>query len=247
MLDNPRHDKILLYLKKHQSATVTELASALYVSEATVRRSLAEMQEIGLLRRNHGGAVLLEKADEISIFVRMTENAREKEIAVTNALRALRMDYSSIFLDSSSTVLALAQRMDLTNKTVVVNNLETALRLARVKDINLIVPGGTIAKTGVSIMGSWTTALLADFHFDLMLASCSAIIGRGAFETSLDQREIKRMAFDRSKIRFLIADHTKFSGAGNYLFKELAAFDKIIFDQVPEDKRELLKGLPLVL
>ncbi len=247
MLSNPRQEKILNYLKKNRSATVKELATALYVSEATIRRSLVEMQEIGLLRRNHGGAVLLEEADEISIFVRMTENAYEKEVVATKALKALRSDYRTIFLDSSSTVLALAQRMNLSNKTVVVNNLETALRLTRIKGINLIVPGGTIDTTAISITGSWANTLLSDFHFDLMLASCAAIIGRGAYETSLDQRDIKRTVFDRSKVRILVADHTKFTEEGNYLFKDLSEFDKVVLDEIPKDRLSDLKGLPIIV
>lgn len=243
---NTRQDLILAYLKKNVSATVKELAAALYVSDATVRRDLVEMQNIGLLKRSHGGAVLLEAADEISIFVRMTENAEEKAAAAAKALEVIPTDFSTVFFDSSSTVLALALRMNLTNKTVVVNNLQTALQLAKVRDINLIVPGGTIARTGVSISGSWTNTLLADFHFDLMIASCAAVVGRGAYETSVDVREIKRTVFDRSDCRIFIADHTKFDRSGTYLFEDLGAFDKIVFDRIDDRRRQAFEGLPVI-
>lgn len=243
---NTRQDAILAYLKQHTSATVKELSGALFVSDATIRRDLAEMQNVGLLKRSHGGAVLLEAADEISIFVRMTENATEKELTATKALEHIPTDFQTAFFDSSSTVLALALRMNLSNKTIVVNNLQTALQLARIRDINLIVPGGNIAKTGVSILGSWTNTLLSEFRFDLMLASCAAVVGKDAYETSVDQREIKRTVFDRSACRILVADHTKFSKTGTYLFKELSAFDKIIFDRVDPAYRKALEGLPVV-
>ena len=113
MLQNERQEEILKILKQNRSATVRALAQKLYVSDATVRRDLMEMQNLGLLKRSHGGAVLLENADEISIFVRMNENADEKERTATNALKYLPNDFETVFLDSSSTVLALAQRMDL--------------------------------------------------------------------------------------------------------------------------------------
>ena len=83
---NERHNAILTILKEKKSAKVGELASVLFVSEATVRRDLAEMQKLGLIERSHGGAFLSDNADEVSIFVRMNKNAKEKERAASNAL-----------------------------------------------------------------------------------------------------------------------------------------------------------------
>ena len=79
MLTSERQNKILEYLKERKTAFVRDLAAALYVSEATVRRDLNEMQKLGLIERSHGGAILPENAEEVSIFVRMNKNAREKE------------------------------------------------------------------------------------------------------------------------------------------------------------------------
>lgn len=246
MLTDTRQEKILSYLKEHVTSTVKELAAALYVSDATIRRDLTEMQNLGLLKRSHGGAVLLETADEISIFVRMAENAKEKEAAATKALAHLPTDFKTVFLDSSSTVLALAQRMDLSNKTVVTNGLQTVLHLAKIRGINLIMPGGSLSTTGISITGSWTNNLLSEFRYDLMLASCAAITDRSIYETSLDQREIKRTVFDRSDCHILIADHTKFSKTGAYRFQDLSAFDKIVFDELTEAQRAAFADLPVI-
>ena len=57
MHTNERFDLILDYLKMHKRATVADLSKLVYVSEATVRRDLNEMQRMGLLRRTHGGAM----------------------------------------------------------------------------------------------------------------------------------------------------------------------------------------------
>lgn len=89
MLTNERQNKIMDFLKEHKTAVVRELAASLYVSEATVRRDLKEMQKMGLIERSHGGAILPENAEEVSIFVRMNKNAKEKERAATNALREM--------------------------------------------------------------------------------------------------------------------------------------------------------------
>lgn len=245
MLNDLRQDKILSYLKEHTSATVKELAAALYVSDATVRRDLSRMQELGLLRRSHGGAVILQEADEVSLFVRINENAKAKERAAYRALKEIPKDFRSVFLDSSSTVLALAQRLDLSHKTVMTNNLQTAMLLPRSQDMNLMIPGGSIYPVGNSVMGSWTNSLLKDFSFDLMLCSCAAVADKNAYETSIEQREIKRTVFDRSESRILVCDRSKLGRRGTYLFEPLSAFDKVVFDELTEAERAALEGAPL--
>ena len=73
-----RQNEILRTLKENKTAVVSELAKDLFVSEATIRRDLAEMKSMGLIERSHGGALLPENAEEISIFFRMEKNASEK-------------------------------------------------------------------------------------------------------------------------------------------------------------------------
>ncbi|MBQ8319296.1 MAG: DeoR/GlpR transcriptional regulator [Clostridia bacterium] len=229
---NERQNGILNILKESKRADVTGLAKALFVSEATIRRDLAEMKSMGLIERSHGGALLPENAEEISIFFRMEKNAREKEKAATKALPHIPY-FKSVFIDSSSTVLALAERMDLNFKTVVTNNLQTAIQLSKKPNLNLILLGGNVQYNTNSATGSWTTRQLTGFSFDLMLSSCAAVIGNETFERSLDQKELKRVAFQRSKKRVLIIDHTKFDAHATYRLTSLDQYDAVISDAAP--------------
>lgn len=229
---NERQNKILSILKENRTAAVRELAKTLYVSEATVRRDLAEMQKTGLIERSHGGAVLHENAEEISMFVRIEKNAKEKERTAGNALRALP-EFQTAFIDSSSTALALAQRMDFSFKTVVTNNLQTAIQLSKKPNINLILLGGNVQYNTTSVTGSWTARQIGEFSFDLMLASCAAVSEGAAFERSIDQKEIKRAAFLNSRKRILLVDHSKFAARAAYRFADLAAFDRVVTDAPP--------------
>lgn len=247
MLNDTRKEEILTILRKNGSATVDDLAKKLYVSRATVRRDLTELQDLGLLRRSHGGAVILEAADEVSILVRMTENASLKTQIARKAMEHLPTDFKTVFLDNSSTVLAVAQQMSLAEKTVVTNSLQAVSLLSRIRGINLIVPGGTVSPHGHAITGSWTNMLMADFRFDLMLSSCSALDTHGAFESSLDQREIKRTVFNRSAFRVLLADQSKFDQQGTYLLEPLSAFDMLIFDELSKSRLAALDGLPVIV
>ena len=227
---NERHDAIMDILKENKSANVKALAKTLFVSEATIRRDLNEMKNLGLIERSHGGAILPENADEISIFVRMNENAKEKERTASNALYQVP-EFRSVFIDSSSTALALAERMDLSFKTVVTNNLQTAIQLSKKPNINIISLGGNIHYNTNSATGSFTTRQLEEFTFDLMILSCAAVIEENAFERSLEQKEIKLAALKRSKKKMLLVDHTKFSAHGTYRLCALDDCDLVISDE----------------
>ena len=236
---NERQDTILQTLKEHRSASVKKLAKLLFVSEATIRRDLQEMQSMGLIERNHGGAILPEHADEISIFFRMQKNPKEKERVATKALSHIP-PFRSVFIDSSSTALALAERMDLSFKTVVTNNLQTAIQLSKKPNLHLILLGGTVQFNTNSATGSWTAKQLGDFSFDLMLCSCASVRGVEALERSIEQKEIKRTAFLRSEKRILLFDHTKLNESGTYLQAKLSEFDLVVTDEKPPES--LLDG-----
>ncbi|MBP3433961.1 MAG: DeoR/GlpR transcriptional regulator [Clostridia bacterium] len=244
MILNERHNAIMELLKENRSANVKELAKTLFVSEATIRRDLTEMKTLGLIERNHGGAILPDNAEEVSIFVRMNKNAKEKEKTATNALRRIP-EFRSVFIDSSSTALALAERMDLSFKTVVTNNLQTAIQLSKKQNVNLILLGGSVQFNTVSATGSWTARQIEDFSFDLMISSCAAVSGKEVLERSLDQKEIKLAVFMRSKKRILLIDHTKFSAHGTYRLAELSDYDLVAVD-VPPPADLQNDGIPFV-
>ncbi len=229
-----RQNEILRKLKESKSAGVKKLAKELFVSEATIRRDLAEMKTMGLVERSHGGALLPENAEEISIFFRMERNAGEKERAATKALPYIP-PFKSVFIDSSSTALALAERVDLSFKTVVTHNLQTAIQLSKKPNINLILLGGNVQFNTISTTGSWTARQLADFSFDLMITSCAAVLGDHVYERSLEQKEIKRVALERCKQRVLLLDHTKFGAHGTYKVAALSEYDVVVTDATPPE------------
>lgn len=220
---------ILEYLKKNKTATVEELSSKLYVSAATIRRDLNEMQKMGQIERSHGGAVLVENADEISIFVRQIKNAREKERTASVALKRLP-EFSTVFIDNSSTCLALTERMNFSHKTVVTNGLQVAMSVARHDGVTLIMPGGEIKYNTTAVLGAKAIEMLENCRFDLSLISCSALDKNGCYEFSLDSMQIKKTALHNSKRRILIFDKTKINTTALFRTAALDEFDALITD-----------------
>ena len=232
MAINERHNQILSIIKNDRNITVKDLTALLFVSEATVRRDLTEMQRLGLIERTHGGAVISSNAEETSHFVRIVKNAKEKEWIASRALSVLP-HFNSVFIDGSSTALALAERMNLEHKTVITYNLQTALQLSKKPNVNLIILGGAVHYNTVSATGAWTAKQVNEFHFDLLISSCSAIRENEVLENTADQKEIKQNALRKSSYKILLADHTKFTANAVYKSSETADYDLVITDRPP--------------
>ena len=244
MYTNSRYDTILSYLRQHKRATIPELCALVYVSEATMRRDLSDMQKLGLLSRTRGGAMYIEKTEEVAISVRQNTNTQDKELTVSIALGHLP-DCETIFVDNSSTCLALVRQMDLRHKVVVTNSFRIADALLEKGQVRIVMPGGEF-RNNMDLAGSMTCNSLRNFRFDLMLSSCAAISLDGTFENSLPVRELKAAAMDVSARRILLADQTKFQLKSPYRVAPLRDYDEI-FTNTPDDllKPYLEASLPI--
>ena len=246
MYINERFDQILDYLKIHKKASISTLAKQFYVSESTIRRDIDEMHNIGLIARYHGGALYLEKADEVSIFVRIEKDAKEKETCATIALQHLP-HFKTIFIDNSSTCLAIAQRLDLTNKTVITNGIQVAMQLSQKKDIDIILPGGNIKFNTNAVTGSLTINQISAFNIDLMICSCAALDHTGAYELSLETAEIKKTAINKSKNKILVVDNSKFNLEATYKYASLQDFNYIITNADNQTIEKINKNNSLII
>lgn len=233
MFSNERHNLIFDYLKNNRKATVEELASFLYVSSATIRRDLKEMQKLGLIVRSHGGALLRETANEVSIFVRREKNAREKEQAAIRAMPYVT-GFQSVFIDNSSTCLILAEKLNLENRTVITNGLQIAMRLTQKQNANLIMPGGAVHYNTNSVTGGLTCNTLRNFRVDLALVSAAAVDAEGTYEHSLETAQIKQLMFQQAKRSMLVVDGTKFGHSSSYHTASLDDYDTIVTDAPDE-------------
>ena len=228
-----RQRAIQAMLEKERSITVKKLAAALYVSEATVRRDLRTMEEEGTLRRSHGGAVLLEQeAGEASFYVRKEENTAQKRTVATLALPYLVGN--TFFLDSSSTVRALAAVWEAAHKTIITTGLETALLFSRKKDACVILPGGEMRYLAGSVYGAVTLRQLERFRADLLLCSCGGISADGEIsEMSSEQGELKATMLHRAAKKILLFDQSKLGRVRPFCYASIADFDMLITDRQP--------------
>lgn len=192
MLILERQEKIIEYLKAHKSGKDGGGSpAAMYVSEATVRRDIAEMEKLGLVRRSHGGVVLFENSnDEPSIAIRMNEMEAEKQKIARLALPLLK-PFRTLFLDSSSTVSVLAKHFHEQHKTVISTGIQAVTFLSGKENVDVFLPGGFLHYNSNSVEGAMTVRQLENYNFDATVCSCGGVTEDGVTEATMNQCIIK--------------------------------------------------------
>ena len=146
MTSYSRRESLLELLRKQPGMRVRELASALGVSEGTVRNDLNAIKEQGRLMRVHGGAVLIEQNQfrDNSFLRRFHQNTAAK-LAIAREAAMLIEDGDSILLDASSTVYYLGCALSARQKLrVMTNGFEVARELAQNSSNTVILIGGVV-------------------------------------------------------------------------------------------------------
>ena len=116
-----REQKIIDLLESRGEISVGELSSILDISESTLRKQLAAMQQNGMLIRTYGGVMSVNRVPDESFDSKLRKNVKEKRIIAEKA-RSLIPDGSSVGLGSGTTVYSLCMLLDDLANAVVYSN-----------------------------------------------------------------------------------------------------------------------------
>ena len=214
LLTPEREEKILSTLGGG-SRSIAELAAALDVSEATVRRDLQNLEAAGLLRRVHGGAESVAgiKRSEPLFDEKALIFPEAKEYIARLALREIQ-DKDAIYLDGGSTVLALARLLRERKKlTVVTNSLSAALELMD-SGHRLILLGGEFRPISRTMVGPLTEPVAEQLSFDkAFMGTIGFSPEEGMSTTDPNEAFTKSIVMRRARSSYLLADSSKIDAA----------------------------------
>lgn len=235
MVKFERQSVIEREVAKQGFVLVPAMSEMLQCSEETIRRDLKEMEREGKLTRTHGGAYLLDKYDKsYPTALRKTYMHRTKSRLARLAMQYIR-ENEVIMLDSSTTCLALAEELaeSQISLTVITNSLPVCnLCNDNHTNINLICMGGTFRRRTSSFTDYHTIDALAAYHADRAFISCPKIsVEFGLSDNHLSEAHVREVMIRHSRSCYLVADHTKFKGNANILFRGMDRLDAIITDQ----------------
>lgn len=225
MFAEERKRKILEILEKEQAIKVLDLSAFFQVSEATIRRDLQELEEAGLLKRTHGGAVSNQTTSfEPSITEKKDQYYAEK-LAIANLAVGLIQEGETVMLNAGSTTLQIALRLkQKKNITVVTNAINIAWELST-GNIEVILLGGNLRQRTLSLVGPITENTLSGLHVDrFFLATNGLDLKKGLTTPNLNEAQTKKAMLSSAKEVIAVADHSKF---GRVAFSHICHFDRV--------------------
>ena len=239
-----RKELILEILRNHSRfVTVDQLSEKLFVSGATIRRDLAELENSKLIQRTRGGAILLESiSNEAPMVMRETRNEMQKQIIATIAREYIK-DGMTIFMDSSSTVFILARNLShFSNLTVITNNLKIAWLLSEHKGVTLLCTGGWLKERSMSFFGPSTVQFINRLNADAAFTSAVGFsFENGASDASEEEYYVKRAYIQNSKKKYLLVDTSKTGKDYMYRTSPLSGYTRVITES--RELNERLLGL----
>ena len=225
-----RQQQILELVQQNNRISVVEICTRFGVSEMTARRDLQELDREGLLRRVHGGAVYnLGRSYEPPLKIRTKKRFNQKK-AIGQKAAELILDGDSIALDIGTTTLEIARSLhEKRNLTVVTAGLPIANEIVASysleSDIRLIMTGGVVRSSELSMVGAFASRMYTELHVDKAFVGIAGIsLESGLTEYSLEDASVKWSLLKSASQVIVVADGSKF---GKTAFASVGPLDAV--------------------
>ncbi|HEY3726156.1 MAG TPA: DeoR/GlpR family DNA-binding transcription regulator [Solirubrobacteraceae bacterium] len=230
MLTDERRSLILDRLRTNGRVLAADLTAELDVSSDTVRRDLRELDDAGLLRRVHGGA--LPRHGDAAPFATRERRAPEAKASIARRAAELVRDGQVVVLDGGTTTLQLARalRPDL-HASVLTTSPPIALALADHSGLEVTVVGGTLRPNALVTVGAAAIEALRVVRADIVfLGVCGLHPEIGVTTEDLEERHVKAAMIDGAAEVVALADHDKLGTAMPVLVAPPRAVTQLVTD-----------------
>lgn len=239
-------------LAARQGVVRTEELSQIFgVSPVTIRSDLDQLAKEGVLIRDRGGAVVNTNTALTTAFNQRAEQHLEEKQRIGKAAARLVNPGDTVILDAGTTLMELAKVLvDVTPLTVVTNALNVAMQMGSVRDVNVILVGGSLNRDTISIIGPTATQHLHDLIVQKAFIGIHALDEDGLADMSFEVAQVKRAMIQAARQVILLADSSKWQNVAFAKVGRLSAVSIIVSDtNLPEEARAAIQraGIELIL
>ncbi|MCX6494124.1 MAG: DeoR/GlpR family DNA-binding transcription regulator [Rhodococcus sp.] len=239
MYAEERQHAIAELISTQGRVSVNDLAANYGVTTETVRRDLATLDRLGVVRRVHGGAVPASALTtlEPGVSEREFTRADQKDAIAAAALSFLPPVGGSAVFDAGTTTGRLS--------------VPIAARAATMPSISLRLLGGRVRGTTQAAVGDEALRALEWLRVDVAFIGTNAIsVGHGLSTPDSDEAAVKRAMVDAANHVVVLADSSKIGREHLVSFARVDTIDVIVTDSdiSNEDRKQLSnKGIEVVI
>jgi DeoR/GlpR family transcriptional regulator of sugar metabolism len=210
-----RREQIASLLEVVPRVSVAELAEEFGVTDVSIRRDLTILEEEGLLRRVHGGAVAATREHGRNAYALRARTARDEKKRIGAAAAALVSAGDVVVFDSGSTVAQVAAHISRPLRrsnalTVVTNSIPVLDEVGRWESPHLVCLGGLYLPDHQALVGPQTVADMSDLTADVVFIGCDGLtVEDGLTTPHVLVAEIGALIARRGRRVIVVADSSK--------------------------------------
>ena len=207
-----RQTQILDLIGERKRVTVLELSELLKVSDVTIRKDLATLEEKGLIKREHGFAALPESDD---ISTRLLFNYETKRRIAQKVLESIE-DGETLMIESGSSCALLAEEIVLKRRgvTILTNSVFIATFLRDKIGARIILLGGEYQNEAQVMVGPLIKKCAENFHVEKFFMGTDGFNERGAMGGDLMRAQAVRDMAESARQKIILTESKKFSQIG---------------------------------
>lgn len=236
-----RQTQILDFLNlKGGTLSSQEITERLNVSVQTIRKDLNELDELGLVKRVHGGITQPTQRQNLSFSKRQIINLEEKQKIALDVAAFLPKD-SSVFLGIGTTPEQIAQALiPHPGLTVITNNLNATLALCQNPNIEILMVGGRVRHQDQDVVGEEATNFFRRYQVNYGIVGVGGIGAQGhLLDFSLEESHLTQTILNNSDHTLLVADHYKYLRSAPVKSGHLQQIDKFFTDTIDSELLDL--------
>jgi DeoR family fructose operon transcriptional repressor len=240
LFSDERQEEILALIRQARRVSVTSLAEHFAVVGETIRRDLADLENRGLIRRVHGGAIPVERVTfEPPIEDRHDLMRPEKERIALAALAELPSE-GAAFIEAGSTNTFLAAVLPVDcSLTVVTNGGYIASTLARHPNLTVLAVGGRVRSRSLACVDDWALDTLSKLRVTVAFLGANGVsVENGLTTPDPAEAAVKRAMLSIAQYTVLLADHSKIGAVSLLRYGELDQIDTLITDSGLAESQE---------
>jgi DeoR family fructose operon transcriptional repressor len=227
-----RQRAIVEHLRQQGKVTVEAMTVVFGVSPPTIRADLTRLEERGLLRRTHGGAIAVGSTlYEPPYAERAVLNQAEKR-CIAEAAANLVHDGETLLLDAGTTCHEIALLLkEFRRLTVVTNSLASAQAIAENDGLEVVLIGGTLQPRRRASLGALAVRFLEPIQCDRSFVGVSGVHPEaGLTVVDFDAAHLKRAMLQKGRQAVIVADCSKVGQAAFACIGPLASAHLLITD-----------------
>lgn len=230
-----RRRKLAELLQRHRYFEIAELCREFDVSEATMRRDLAYLEESQLVTRTFGGALADYNLRFPSFRQRRNVAAAAKQEMAAQALRLLRPDMT-VFFDNGTTVFALTEALRLSPVRpliCVTGNLPVADLLSEVDGLDVHLLGGQFLRRQSVLLGEAACRSAEQWAYDIAFFSAEAMTREGLWNSDAAVVDLQRAVAKHARAKIALLDASKLGRTAPQFFAGWDSLTGLLTDAGP--------------